>query len=65
MESLRRLLVALVWALYLGVFGFVLAILIGHEDWDELHLYAIGGVVLTFIAIVLHKVINWIMMKDG
>ena len=70
METLRRLMVALVWALYLGVWGLGLAIFSDmHRNerariMDELHLYAIGGIVLHFTAMVLHEVINLIMMKD-
>ena len=67
MERLRRLFVVLVWVVYTVTVFMLTRDLLDHSRGGEnASLLGFGIVicVVTVFAVILHKAVNWIMMKD-
>ena len=67
MERLRRLLIVLVWVAYTVTIFIQIVDIIDHPRGGEivsLIIFALIIFVITALAFLLHKAVNWIMMKD-
>ena len=67
MERLRRLLIVLVWVAYTVTIFIQIVEILDHPRGGEivsLIIFALIIFVITALAFLLHKVVNWIMMKD-
>ena len=67
MERLRRLLIVLVWVAYIVTIFIQIVDILDHPRGGEivsLIIFALIIFVITALAFLLHKAVNWIMMKD-